>query len=73
MNKVDTYLYNAGFIRTQTGYYETPLNSNIFAICDDNENVSYFTMNEATEELVELASSKVGDNNNTFAFTNSLR
>ena len=71
MTNTQTYLYNLGFVQTQPGYFETPLNKQLVAVCDDNVNVTYY--NTSGDDLVEVATSVVGDNNATFELVNSLR
>ena len=71
MTETQTYLYNLGFVQTQPGYFETPLNNEVIAICDDNVNVTYY--NTSGEELAEVATSVVGDNHNNFQLVNSFR
>lgn len=70
MTNTQTYLYNLGFVQTQPGYYETPLCKNLVAICDDEKLVSFY--NTTSEELVEVGTSTVGDNNNNFTLTNQF-
>ena len=65
------YLYPLGFIQTQPTYFETPQNKQLVAICEDDLNVTYY--NTSSGELVEVATSTVGDNNVNYELVNSLR
>ena len=71
MTNTQTYLYQLGFIQTSPGYFETPLTKKVVAVCDDETNVTYY--NTTTGELVEVATSVVGDNNTNYELVNSLR
>jgi len=70
LTEAQTYLYNLGFIMTTPGYYETPLTKDIVAICDNDKDVTYY--NTSTDEMLEVATSVVGDNNTNYELVNGL-
>jgi hypothetical protein len=52
LTAVEQRLYRAGFIRTQPGFYETPLAKDLFVFCEEGSDK--VSLQRSTEDSVEV-------------------
>lgn len=51
MNSTDSTLYPLGFVRTQPGYYETPLNKSVIIMTEGDKATVYSTKEDTLTQV----------------------